>query len=182
MDRHLRRRPGIRRRASAHREPPRIDSLLDTRFVAQLLGVLAALGLFGATLSFTVDLFVAPWRLFTSDAEESLHLLASVIGLIGAYRLARGLPRARAVVLGGLGVNLAVTLMFSARTLGRPETLVPVLTWLSLAALTLAARRPPALKTAEPWPMSIPIASGIQLSDQAPAQSSTPARVPPPLP
>ncbi|HYW27946.1 MAG TPA: hypothetical protein VE953_27490 [Terriglobales bacterium] len=108
--------------------------------MAILLGTLAALGLIGATLSFVVDLFVAPWRLYTSDLEESLHLLASVIGLVGAFRLARGAHQARQVILVGLTLNTAATLAFGRSTLARPETLLPLATWVVLAALTVAAR------------------------------------------
>ena len=134
-------RPGIRRRASARRLPgPSLEWALDAHFVAVLLGVLAALGLIGATLSFVVDLFVAPWRLYTSDLEESLHLLASVIGLAGAFRLARGAHQAKQVIVAGLALNVLATLVFSRSTLVRPETLVPMLTWLGLAALALRAR------------------------------------------
>jgi hypothetical protein len=134
-------RPVIRRRASAH--PARAASLgwvLDARFVAVLLGTLAALGLVGATLSFVVDLFVAPWRLYTSDLEESLHLLASVIGLAGAFRLARGAHQARQVILIGLALNVAATLVFGRTTMMRPESVLPLVTWVALAALTVAAR------------------------------------------
>jgi len=134
-------RPVVRRRASARRTPgPSLGWALDAHFVAVLLGTLAALGLIGATLSFVVDLFVAPWRLYTSDLEESLHLLASVIGLAGAFRLARRAYQARQVILIGLALNVAATLVFSRPTLGRPETMLPLATWLGLAALTLAAR------------------------------------------
>jgi hypothetical protein len=105
-----------------------------------LLGTLAALGLVGATLSFVVDLFVAPWRLVTSDLEESLHLLASVIGLAGAFRLARGAHQARHVILVGLALNVAATLVLGRETLTRPETIVPLTTWFGLATLTVAAR------------------------------------------
>jgi hypothetical protein len=132
-------RPAVRPRASA-RPGPSLGWALDAHFVAVVLGTLAALGLIGATLSFVVDLFVAPWRLYTSDLEESLHLLASVIGLAGAFRLARGAHQARQVVLVGLTLNVAATLAFSRSTLGRPETVLPLMTWLGLAALTVAAR------------------------------------------
>jgi hypothetical protein len=131
----------IRRRASARQGPgPSLGRVLDAHFVAVLLGTLAALGLIGATLSFVVDLFVAPWRLYTSDLEESLHLLASVIGLAGAFRLARGAHQAKQVILVGLALNIAATLVFSRATLGRPETVLPLVTWVALAALTVAAR------------------------------------------
>src|SRR5262245_46434876 len=113
----------------------------DARVVATVLGILAGLGLVGATLSFTVDLFVAPWRIFTLDVEESLHLLASLIGLVGAFQLYRGARRGRPVVLAGLALNAAATPVFSSRTLGSPDTLVPMLTWLALAGLTVACRR-----------------------------------------
>lgn len=134
-------RPGIRRRASAgHVRLPSLGRVLDARFVSLLLGTLAALGLIGATLTFVVDLFVAPWRIYTSDLEESLHLLASVIGLTGAFRLARGAHRAKLVILTGLGLNVAATLVFSRPTLPRPETALPLLTWLVLSVLTALAR------------------------------------------
>jgi hypothetical protein len=134
-------RPVIRRRASA-RPGPRLSFrwALDAHFVAVLLGTLAALGLIGATLSFIVDLFVAPWRLYTSDLEESLHLLASVIGLAGAFRLARGAHQAKHTILIGLGLNMAATLLLGRATLTRPETVLPLVTWVGLAALTVAAR------------------------------------------
>jgi hypothetical protein len=134
-------RPGIRRRASA-RQPPvwSFRWALEARFVAIVLGVLAALGLILATLGFVVDLFVAPWRLYTSDLEQSVHLLASVIGLAGAFRLSRGAHQARQVVLAGLALNVVATFVFSPATLGRPETIVPLLTWVGLAAATVAAR------------------------------------------
>jgi hypothetical protein len=133
-------RPAIRRRASAHRAGWSLRWALDAHFVAVLLGTLAALGLIGATLSFVVDLFVAPWRLITSDLEESLHLLASVIGLAGAFRLGRGAHQARHVILIGLALNVAATFVLGRATLARPETIVPLATWLGLAALTVAAR------------------------------------------
>jgi hypothetical protein len=113
----------------------------DARVLATVLGVLAGLGLVGATLSFTVDLFVAPWRIFTLDVEESLHLLASLVGLAGAFQLYRGARRGRTVVLAGLALNVAATLYFSGRTLGSPDTLMPMLTWLALAVWTVACRR-----------------------------------------
>ena len=131
--------PGIRRRASARRAPAHaLRWALDARVLGTILGMLAALGLLGAALSFVVDLFVAPWRLLTADAEESLHLLASVLGLAGAIQLSR--YGVRFLVLGGLGINVLATLAFSLGTLGRLETMVPLLTWLGLAALTLLAR------------------------------------------
>jgi hypothetical protein len=136
-------RPGIRRRASARPVPAPgrwLRRALDARVVAIVLGVLAVLGLLGAALSFVVDLFVAPWRLLTADGEESLHLLASVLGLAGAIQLSR--YGARRLVLAGLGLNVLATLAFSLAVLGRLETLVPLLTWLGLAALTLLARPP----------------------------------------
>lgn len=118
----------------------------DARVVATVLGILAGLGLMGATLSFTVDLFVAPWRIFTVDVEESLHLLASLIGLVGAFQLYRGARRGRPVVLAGLALNAAATIAFSGQTMSSPDTLVPMLTWLVLAILTVTCRRqqPPA--------------------------------------
>jgi hypothetical protein len=138
-------RPGIRRRASARSAPS--HSLLrrarDAHVAATVLGVLAGLGLIGATLSFTVDLFVAPWRIFTADVEESLHLVASLIGLAGAFQLYRGASRGRLVVLLGLALNVAATFAFSRSTLGSPDTLVPMLTWLALAAWTVVCRLPP---------------------------------------
>jgi|SRR5215472_13908004 len=134
-------RPVIRRRASG-RQPggASLGWVLDAHFVAVLLGTLAALGLVGATLSFVVDLFVAPWRLYTTDLEESLHLLASVIGLAGAFRLARGAHQAKHVILVGLALNVGATLVFGRSTVMRPESLLPLVTWLALAALTVAAR------------------------------------------
>ena len=119
---------------------PALDWALEARTVAIALGVLAALGLVGATLSFVVDLFVAPWRLYGTDVEESLHLLASAIGLAAAFQLSRGAHHAKLHVLAGLGLNVAATLAFSPASLPRPETIVPLLTWLGLAALTVLAR------------------------------------------
>lgn len=134
-------RPGIRRRASAHRAGARwLDRALEGRTVAIVLGVLAALGLVGATLTFVVDLFVAPWRVYGADVEESLHLLASAIGLAAAFQLSRGAHRAKLLVLAGLALNVGATLAFSRGSLGRFEVIVPLLTWLGLAALTVAAR------------------------------------------
>jgi hypothetical protein len=134
-------RPVIRRRASARpAQRPSLGWALDAHFVAVLLGTLAALGLIGATLSFVVDLFVAPWRLYTSDLEESLHLLASVIGLAGAFRLARGAHQAKHAIVIGLALNVMATLLFSRAMLGRPETVLPLVTWVGLAVLTVAAR------------------------------------------
>jgi hypothetical protein len=133
-------RPAIRRRASARQAGPSLRWALDAHFVAVLLGTLAALGLIGATLSFVVDLFVAPWRLITSDLEESLHLLASVIGLAGAFRLARGTHQAKHVILIGLALNVAATLVLGRATITRPETIVPLATWFGLAGLTVASR------------------------------------------
>ena len=135
------RRPAIRRRASARRAAlPSMGWMLEARTVAIALGVLAALGLVGATLSFVVDLFVAPWRLYSADAEESLHLLASAIGLAGAFQLARGAHQAKHVVLAGLALNVLATLLLSRATLPRVETVAPLLTWLVLAVLTVLAR------------------------------------------
>lgn len=134
-------RPVIRPRASAQQaRRPSLGWMLDAHFVAVLLGTLAALGLVGATLSFVVDLFVAPWRLYTSDLEESLHLLASVIGLVGAFRLARSAHQAKQVILVGLTLNVAATLLFGRATAARPESVLPLATWAALAALTVAAR------------------------------------------
>jgi hypothetical protein len=133
-------RPAIRRRASARQAGWSLRWALDAHFVAVLLGALAALGTIGATLSFVVDLFVAPWLLVTSDLEESLHLLASVIGLAGAFRLARGAHQAKHVILLGLALNVAATAVLGRATLTRPETIVPLATWFGLAALTVAAR------------------------------------------
>lgn len=133
-------RPAIRRRASARPAGLSLGWARDAHFVAVLLGTLAALGLIGATLSFVVDLFVAPWRLYSADLEESLHLLASVIGLAGAFRLGRGAHQAKHVVLIGLALNVAATLVLGRATLTRPETILPLATWLGLAALTVAAR------------------------------------------
>jgi hypothetical protein len=134
-------RPGVRRRASARQFRTRsLDRMRDARAVATVLGVLAALGLILATLGFVVDLFVAPWRLYTSDLEASLHLLASVIGLAGAFRLSRGTHQAKRVILAGLALNVVATFVFSSSTLTRPETVLPLLTWLGLAAATVAAR------------------------------------------
>jgi hypothetical protein len=144
-------RPGVRRRASA-RPAPRPSWtrwLLDARVTAAVLGTLAALGLMGATLSFTVDLFVAPWRILSSDAEESLHLAASLVGLAGAFQLSRGATRGRLVVLAGLALNVAATLALSRRLLDRPEVIVPLLTWVALAAWTIACRRD---SGPEDWP------------------------------
>jgi hypothetical protein len=136
----------VRRRASARLAGGRslgwaaLDHARDARVVGGVLGVLAALGLTGAALTFVVDIFVAPWRIYTSDVEESLHLLASVIGLAGAVNLSRyGL---RTVVLAGLALNVAATVAFSRGSLGRLETLVPMLVWLLLAAATILARVP----------------------------------------
>jgi hypothetical protein len=134
-------RPAIRQRASARRTAASaLDRALEARTVAIVLGVLAALGLVGATLSFVVDLFVAPWRLYTTDVEESLHLLASAIGLAAAFQLSRGAHHAKLHVMAGLALNVAATLAFSAPALTRPETIVPLLTWLALAVLTVQAR------------------------------------------
>jgi len=134
-------RPAIRRRASARRAAlPSASWLLEARTVAIALGVLAALGLVGAALGFVVDLFVAPWRLYTADAEESLHLVAAAIGLAGAFQLARGAHRAKTVVLAGLAVNVAATLVLGRATLPRVETVVPLVTWVGLGALTVCAR------------------------------------------
>lgn len=134
-------RPAIRRRASARRTAlPSLDLALEARTVAIALGVLAALGLVGATLSFVVDLFVAPWRLYSTDVEESLHLLASAIGLAAAFQLSRSAHHAKLHVLAGLALNVAATLVFSAAALLRLETIVPLLTWVGLGVLTVLAR------------------------------------------
>jgi len=149
-------RPGVRRRASAQSAPGRASLwVLDGRLLAVVLGVLAALGLVGAALSFVVDLFVAPWRILTVDVEESLHLVASAIGLAGAFQLSRGVRRARVVILAGLALNVMATLLFSGPNLGRPETITPLLTWLALAVLTVLSRRadPSAERSpGYPWP------------------------------
>ncbi|HZV49941.1 MAG TPA: hypothetical protein VFD49_09275 [Candidatus Dormibacteraeota bacterium] len=116
---------------------------VDARPLAFVLGALATLGLLGATLSFAVDVLVAPWRLLTADVEESLHLLASLIGIAGAFALWRGTPHARAVVLAGLALNVGATLAFSADTLLHPSTWIPLSTWAGLAVLTLRARPAP---------------------------------------
>ncbi len=134
-------RAGTRRRASARRVHARsLLRVLDARPLGVVLGVLAALGLLGAALSFVVDLFVAPWRIFTADLEESLHLLASMVGLAGAIQLSR--YGVRMLVLAGLALNVLASLAFSLATLGRLETMVPLLTWLALALLTIFVRRP----------------------------------------
>ena len=136
-------RPGVRRRASAHAGPGRQRRWqVDTRVLAAVLGVLAVLGLIGAALSFVVDVFVAPWRLYTADGEESLHLVAGAIGLAGAFQLSRGASRARVVVLAGLGLNVLATLVFGITTLGRLETLAPLVLWLVLAVLTVVVPAP----------------------------------------
>ncbi len=127
-------RPGAR--AVAGRLPR-----VTARPLALVLGALATLGLLGATLSFAVDILVAPWRLLTADVEESLHLLASLIGIAGAFELWRGTPHAKAVVLAGLGLNVGATLAFSADRLLHPSTWIPLLTWVALAVLTVRARR-----------------------------------------
>jgi hypothetical protein len=153
-------RPAIRRRASARRAAAGwaqgVWWTTDTRFLALVLGILAALGLLGATLSFTVDLFVAPWRLFTADAEESIHLLASAIGLAGAFQLWRGGRRGRRLVLGGLSLNVIATFAFSGRTLGQLNTLVPMLTWLTLGVLTVVSRWAATTSEAPPGPATGP--------------------------
>lgn len=132
--------PGrVRRRASAHRGA---NAGVPARPLALLLGVLATLGLLGATLGFAVDLFVAPSRLLTADLEESLHLLASLVGIGGAFELYRGTRQGRSLVLGSLGLNLLATLVFSSSSLAQVETLVPVLTWLTLGVLTALADQP----------------------------------------
>ena len=115
---------------------------MDARTLALVLGVLAGLGLLGATLSFVVDLFVAPQRIFTADAEESLHLAASFIGLAGAFELHRGTRQGKPFVLISLAINVLATLAFSRASLLVLETLVPLLTWLTLAVLTALSRRP----------------------------------------
>ena len=97
-----------------------------------------------------MDLFVAPWRILTADVEESLHLVASLIGLAGAFQLHRGARRGRPVVLAGLALNVAATLAFSRRSLGRPEVVVPMLAWLALAVWTVVCRRPPELEGDQP--------------------------------
>ena len=43
-----------------------------------------------------------------------------------------------------LAINVLATLVFSRPALLHLETLVPMLTWLTLAALTVLARRPEA--------------------------------------
>lgn len=136
-------RPGVRRRASARPDPFRLGGWRpDTRALAMVLGILAALGLLGATLSFAVDLFVAPWRLLTADVEESLHLIASAIGLGGALELYRRERSGRPLVLVSLAVNVVATLIFSRGTLGRLETFVPILVWVLLAGTVLLVRDP----------------------------------------
>jgi hypothetical protein len=119
------------------RKLPRVNA----RLLALVLGTLATLGLLGATLSFAVDVLIAPWRLLTADVEESLHLLASVVGIVGAFELWRGTPYAKVVVLVGLGLNVGATLAFSADQLLHPSTWIPLLTWVALAVLTIRARR-----------------------------------------
>jgi hypothetical protein len=108
-----------------------------------VLGVLAGLGLLGAALGFVVDLFVAPNRIFTADAQDSLHLAASLLGLAGAFELRGGSGHGKGLVLASLAINLAATLVFSRGTVTQFETLVPMLTWLTLGLLTVLARRPP---------------------------------------
>src|SRR5438067_1586237 len=119
-------RPGIRRRASAYAlRPPaiRLQRYVDARGLSLVLGVLAGLGLLGATLSFVVDLFVAPYRIFTADAEESLHLAASLIGLAGAFELHRGGRQGKPWVVASLAINVVATLIFSRAVLLLPETI-----------------------------------------------------------
>jgi hypothetical protein len=72
--------------------------------------------------------------------EESLHLLASAVGLAAAFQLSRGAPRAKLLVLAGLALNVGATLAFSRASLGRIEVAATLLTWLALAGLTIAAR------------------------------------------
>ena len=139
------RRPGMRRRASLRPATVRLGGWRpDVRTLALVLGVLAALGLLGATLSFAVDLFAAPWRLLTADIEESLHLVASAIGLGGALELYRRGRAGKPLILVSLGINLAATLSCSRGTLARLETFAPFTAWLRLGGLVRVVRTRPA--------------------------------------
>lgn len=149
------RRPGpVRPRASQASKRGLLSDLASPEFVRHppvsinarglglLLAALAFLALLGSAFTFLTDLFLAPGRLLWTDLENSIHLAASVVGLVGGYRMYLGVAGGGRLVQVSLGVNVLATLVFSFSRLLHFETVLALVIWVSLYYLTRMSRYP----------------------------------------
>jgi hypothetical protein len=113
---------------------------IDLRTLGTVLAGLALLALLANMFAVTTDLFLGPGQQVATEAEDALHLVASVLGLVGGLRLASGRISGRALVYWSLGINLVATLLLSGAHLKEPLTIGTVLVWAVLAGVTWRAR------------------------------------------
>lgn len=105
-------------------------SRLDQRRLGLMLAVLALVGLATDLLGVTTDVFIAPWRLAGADAGDAIHATASVIALLGASQMVRGITGGRRLVGLSLAANIGASLVWDR--LADPLTLMVIGGWVAL--------------------------------------------------
>jgi hypothetical protein len=113
---------------------------IDLRTLGTVLAGLALVALLASMFAVTTDLFVGPGQRVATEVEDVLHLVASVLGLVGGLRLASGRVAGRTLVYWSLGINVVATLLLAGARLKEPLTIGALLVWAVLAFLTWRAR------------------------------------------
>ena len=113
---------------------------VDLRALGTALAALGLIALLANMFAVTTDLFLGPGQQVATEVEDVLHLVASVLGLVGGLRLASGRAAGRGLVYWSLGLNLVATVALAGSRLSQPLTIGAILVWLALAILVWRAR------------------------------------------
>jgi hypothetical protein len=112
---------------------------LDLRTFGTVLAGLALIALLANMFAVTTDLFLGPGQQVATEVEDVLHLVASVLGLIGGLRLASGRISGRELTYWSLGINLVATVLLASSRLRQPTTIGAIVFWIALAILAWRA-------------------------------------------
>jgi hypothetical protein len=108
---------------------------IDLRALGTALAGLGLVALLANMFAVTTDLFLGPGQHVATEVEDVLHLVASVIGLVGGLRLASGRVSGRGLIYWSLGMNIVATVLLAGSRLAQPLTIGAILVWAALAIL-----------------------------------------------
>ncbi len=113
---------------------------VDLRNLGVVLAGLGLIALLGSIFALGGDLFISRGQNPALELEDMVHVVASGLGLAGGLRLLSGRERGRVLVYWSLGLNAGATILFGARHLAQPMTLLALAAWAVLAVVTWRAR------------------------------------------